>query len=332
MHTFRNVNDGFKSMLSQINSIEIATEEFESRNGPCIRCVDPQMWCFTHPQQRVLFNAARDANPFFHVYEAMWMLAGRDDVGGVAHYCAQMREYSDDKFTINDAYGYRWRHWFDCDQLEAVIQLLRSQPTTRRAVLGMWDPANDLDNMESKALPCNTHCYFKVRHEACLDLMVCNRSNDLIWGAFGANTVHFSFLLEYVAARTGLDVGYQYHMSNDLHLYTDRMQMDKWLADETPSVYDQYEHRIFSSLVGSPDDLLIFNEELQNFVDAPTKEYECFFFKHIASPMARAWEHHKERRYGLALEWADQILALDWKRACITWLKRRQRNWETDDK
>jgi hypothetical protein len=40
----------------------------------------PVVTCYSAPTQRVLFSPMRDANPFFHLMEALWMLAGRDDV------------------------------------------------------------------------------------------------------------------------------------------------------------------------------------------------------------------------------------------------------------
>ena len=67
----------------------------------------------------------------------------------------------------------------------------------------MWDAKQDLSHRnESKDLPCNTHVYFSIR-EGFLDMTVCNRSNDLIWGCCGANAVHMSFLQEYVATMWG---------------------------------------------------------------------------------------------------------------------------------
>ena len=40
-----------------------------------------------------------------------------------------------------------------------------------------------------------------------LQMTVHCRSNDIIWGTYGANAVHFSILQEYVAARIGVDLG-----------------------------------------------------------------------------------------------------------------------------
>ena len=50
-------------------------------------------------------------------------------------------------------------------------------------------------------------------------MSIVNRSNDMIWGAYGANAVHMSMLLEYMAAMTGFQVGIYYQISNNLHAY-----------------------------------------------------------------------------------------------------------------
>jgi thymidylate synthase len=54
-----------------------------------------------------------------------------------------------------------------------------------------------------------------------LDLTVLCRSNDVVWGAYGANAVHFSVLQEYLAGRIGVDVGVMYQFSNNYHGYVD---------------------------------------------------------------------------------------------------------------
>src|SRR4051812_45937933 len=81
-----------------------------SRYGEVIQWEGPLTITYTSPTERVLFNAARDCNPFALLYESLWMLAGRNDVAPLAHYTRRFAEFSDDGKVLNDAYGYRWRH------------------------------------------------------------------------------------------------------------------------------------------------------------------------------------------------------------------------------
>ena len=145
------------------------------------------------------------------------MLSGSNNVDFPASFAKQIREYSDDGTTLNGAYGFRWRYYWDYDQLEQIIYMLKNDSTTRRAVLSMWDPQHDLE-YDSVDTPCNTHIYFRTVGGR-LDMTVCNRSNDLVWGMLGANIVHMSILQEYIANATGLPVGTYHQFTNNLHVY-----------------------------------------------------------------------------------------------------------------
>ena len=314
--TFNNVNDAFCSMFELV--AEEGIEE-DTRYGPVYTVPYPVCWSFRKPWERVLFNPVRDCNPFFHVFESMWMLAGRNDVETVAHYCKKMEEFSDDGVTINDAYGYRWRNYYNVDQLDELLMQLVKNPGSRRLVLSMWDIA-DLVNDDSKALPCNTHIYFRVRGDF-LDMTVCNRSNDLIWGALGANAVHFSVLQEYLAVASGYKVGMYYTLSNNLHAY--RALYDKllekgvcrWGANQGyGGVGPHY------TMDATPDDAqkLIWDGDHGG----------SMFIEFVVIPMCKAWACHKSRDYETALEIIETVSAMDWRIAGRNWLKRRRDKWQ----
>jgi hypothetical protein len=111
MHlTCRNVNEAFRVLVESIHEGWIPTEVEASRYGEVIRVPEPVIVTYTHPLERVLFNAARDANCFFSLYESLYFLAGRNDVAPLAYYNSRMPEFSDDGKTFNDSYGYRWRY------------------------------------------------------------------------------------------------------------------------------------------------------------------------------------------------------------------------------
>lgn len=172
MHlTFKNVNDAFKGMVSVFHDeeyvftaeslnplyIPVDVAKHPSRNGNTITIEEPVTITYLHPTQRVLFNTHRDANPFFHLYEALWMLAGRNDVAPLALYNSKIKDFSDDGHTFNGAYGYRWRkakdhvtsdNWagqdYHIDQIQILINHLKNNPNSRRAVLQMWNVEDDL--------------------------------------------------------------------------------------------------------------------------------------------------------------------------------------------
>lgn len=210
--------------------VELAPEcqPRSTRNGLAFVHPEPVTTVFVDPRERVLFDPVRDANPFFHLVEAVWMLLGRDDVETVARYVGRMRTYSDDGHTLHGAYGRRWRFWGGgdgepfVDQLDNAIEALRKDPTDRRAgVIAMWDPGRDpaAARRGGRDVPCNLTLNLAQNADQELDLTVFCRSNDAVWGAYGANAVHFSMLQEFVAEAAGLPVGRYRQVSANWHIY-----------------------------------------------------------------------------------------------------------------
>ena len=121
----RNVNDGFIKALDKIETEHIV---LESRAGEVMEFPTPVTTVYKNPTERVLFEEIRDANPFFHFMESVWMLAGRNDLEYVVNYNKRMSEYSDDGVTLHGAYGYRWIKHFTFDQLDIIVKRLKDNP------------------------------------------------------------------------------------------------------------------------------------------------------------------------------------------------------------
>lgn len=200
-----------------------------SRNGEVLVYPSPVATVYEHPLERVIFWPERDANPFFHLYEGLWMLQGRNDVVPLSHYVKNMENYSDDGITLYGAYGYRWRREFGYDQLAVIINRLKKDPTDRRCVLSMWSPTTDLLKEQGKDIPCNLTVTFQISNGT-LNMVVFNRSNDIVWGAYGANAVHFSMLLEYMAGSIGCQVGTYTQISVNYHMYLNVLKQVENLA------------------------------------------------------------------------------------------------------
>lgn len=194
----------------------------ESRNGPVLVHPDPVTTVYVAPKERVLFWPQREANPAFHLYESLWMLAGRNDLAPLVRYVKTFGQFSDDGVTLYGAYGYRWRMAMDDDQLAVIARRLRENPDDRRCVLQIWMGQYDLDR-DTKDLPCNLTVTFQVNVFCALDMTVFNRSNDIVLGAYGANAVHFSVLHEYMAIWIGIPVGVYRQVSCNWHAYQNEM-------------------------------------------------------------------------------------------------------------
>jgi thymidylate synthase len=304
-----------------------------SRNGPVLVSPVPVTTVYYKPQERVLFNALRDANPFFHLFEALWMLAGRNDSEFPARYAAQMAQYSDDGVTLNGAYGYRWRHYFGYDQLAWAVDELTHNPQSRRVVIAMWDGGNADEEMSgdfykathgSLDVPCNTHVYLSLV-TGMLDLTVCCRSNDIVWGAYGANAVHFSILQEYIATALGCPTGTMYQISNNYHAYGARPDTQRLFTSSHSLLDDRYSPLSVSSSPLSFGKREIFDEAVRMFVDDPLSEISARFSSFIAAiarPMSLAHAQHKSGDTEGALSRLRGSRA-DWHVAGVEWLERR---------
>lgn len=185
----------------------------------------------TQPWHHCILLPSRRWNPFLALSEALWILAGRNDVAALKPYNSHISDYSDDGITLYGAYGKRIYN-----QIDPLIERLRKDPNDRRAVLQIWDQHEYGDlNVQSKDTPCNNMVYFKLRQNK-LHMTVINRSNDLHFGLFAVNLPTFGILQSYIAARLGVDMGTQTHFSNSLHIYADEPRAmaitERMLIDE----------------------------------------------------------------------------------------------------
>ena len=70
--------------------IESSGVEVQTRNGPALEFPTPVTTTYTHSRERVLFYSERDTNPYFHLMESLWMLAGRNDVEWITKFNGRM--------------------------------------------------------------------------------------------------------------------------------------------------------------------------------------------------------------------------------------------------
>lgn len=214
-------------------------ERLESRNGLCYRFPRVFVTEYLNPERCVVTDVLRNANPFLHLAEFCWFIAGRNDLDYITKFAPNMKNYSDDGVTIPASYGHRWRSHFvqrdtyeegfdpnqtwappTIDQLKDVVNNLIKDPASRRELIVMWDPSVDVyrKNNGGKDVPCNFAMKFSVR-QGKLNMTVFSRSQDAIFGKFGANVAHFSLTHMLVAAAANLPIGIYTQVADDLHVY-----------------------------------------------------------------------------------------------------------------
>lgn len=248
MHVFcgKNINCAYLTALKAAR--ENPAEKTKSRAG-MVFDLGPAYFEFTNPENQILTIRNRNYNPYFAIIEASWVLGGSNDLESLTKVINGYRRYSEDGQTLNGAYGHRIKNYFGSDQIESAIELLRTDPSSRRAVVTLYSP-NDLTNQKSLDIPCNISFCLKVRN-GLLDITVFNRSNDLFLG-IPYNVFVFNIVQRYAASRLNLGLGVQRHFTDSLHLYernvssvdeillsNTRDEISNWQSSPTPSyLYD----------------------------------------------------------------------------------------------
>ena len=225
--------------------------------------------------------------------------------------------------------------FFNTDQLDTIVAMLRKNPEDRRAVLQMW-AIQDLGR-NGKDVPCNTCIYFKIRNNK-LNMTVSNRSNDVIWGAYGANAVHMSMLQEYMASRIGVDIGVYYQVSDSYHAYKDIFDdlLQKFAEDDILDYYVQslphsmrrmnpYRSGEVSAYpMMSSRSKYTWDLELKLFFRNKPLDRKCDkFWQEVAIPIRDSWMAYKGGSSKEGIKILDNCQASDWRKACVEWLERK---------
>lgn len=117
-------------------------------------------------------------------------------------------------------------------KLQAIIQLLKDDPDTRKAVLSIYGEGDIYSDANyyggEHRIPCSMYYDFLIREnsrgEKQLNICYHQRSSDFI-GHFGDDVYLAWRLMEYVAEKVGIKPGYLYHTIDSLHAY----QKDWWM-------------------------------------------------------------------------------------------------------
>ena len=322
MHTIRaeGINDAF---VEGWWALRTNGQPELSERGPVLAMPGPVCTEYSDPRKRVLFSERRDANPVFHLMEAIWMLAGSNDVRFLEQFNSGYRNYADPGTDVVwGAYGNRWRYvdtspgMASMDQLKMLVYLLTENPLSRRAVLSMWDPVLDLGTDHADR-PCNLNCMFDCRGGV-LNMTVTCRSNDMLWGAYGANVVHFSMLQEWMAAALKMPIGVYRQFSNNFHVYTDNEMVKSFIVSPQGEYEGSYPTIIPMVQPGaSADDFL---EDCEKLVTDPKSfSFKSYFISEVAHPLMLAYLDRKAGK-----PWnVNYVPNCDWKQAFLEWVDRR---------
>ena len=166
------------------------------------------------------------------IHELLWFLEGDTNTKSLnANGVTIWDEWADENGDLGPIYGAQWRSWptpdgGSIDQLQELVETLKTTPDSRRMIVTAWNPA-DLPDMA--LAPC--HCLFQVYvAEGRLSCQLYQRSADVFLGV-PFNIASYALLTMMLAQATGLEPGELVHTLGDTHLYLNHLeQADLQLA------------------------------------------------------------------------------------------------------
>lgn len=205
---FAGFHDAYVAVLEEVLS------RYEFVNAPrgnrSLECLDVS-FRLNDPQQRLPYLPGRKINVVFHLAETLWYLSGRRDLAMPGHYAPRMAAYSVDGQTLGGtAYGPNLRRQWD-----RVIELLRRDPDTKRAVITFFDP-DELVAPDNPDVSCTVAAQF-LQRDGALHLSVFMRGNDAYRGMVG-DVFAFTFIQEFTAAQLSVRLGTYTHHVASMHV------------------------------------------------------------------------------------------------------------------
>lgn len=141
-----------------------------------------------------------------------------------------------EQFLVNGMFDYTYSMRINgLDKLDGIIELLKSDPDTRKAIINIFDTSDTLYYDGSKRMPCSMYYSFLVRQnskgESQLNICYHQRSSDFVQH-FGDDVYLAWRLMEYIANEVGIKPGYLYHTIDSLHSYKKDWQLLQTSIDE----------------------------------------------------------------------------------------------------
>lgn len=161
--------------------------------------------------------------------ELLWYLSGANDLDFIQYYISLYEESSDDGQTIYGAYGPRlFNMRGEHNQFQNVINLLRKKPSSRQAVIQLFD-ASDIEEHHND-VPCTCSLQFLIRKNR-LHMFTSMRSNDAFLG-LPHDVFAFTMMQEIMARTLDVELGVYKHAVGSMHLYEKDADKAKQYLDE----------------------------------------------------------------------------------------------------
>ncbi|MEO1786009.1 MAG: thymidylate synthase [Pseudomonadota bacterium] len=208
------------------------------------------------------------------IYELLWFLRGDTNVRWLQERGVSIwDEWADADGNLGPVYGKQWRSWAApdgrvIDQIQWVLDEIRTNPNSRRLVVSAWNPS-DVNDMALP--PC--HCLFQFNvMDGRLNCQLYQRSADVFLGV-PFNIASYALLTMMMARATGLEAGHFVHTLGDAHLYANHFEQAQLQLTRAP--------RPLPTLALNPEKSDLFGWDFEDFT---LENYHPY--PHIKAPVA----------------------------------------------
>ncbi|MAD30017.1 MAG: thymidylate synthase [Flavobacteriaceae bacterium] len=203
------------------------------------------------------------------IHELLWFIKGSTNIEYLQENGVKIwNEWADKKGDLGPVYGHQWRNWNSegIDQIQGVIDTLKSNPNSRRMMVSAWNPsvlpdtsvsfAENVKNNKAALPPCHAFFQFYVAENK-LSCQLYQRSADVFLGV-PFNIGSYALLTMMVAQVCDYQAGDFIHTFGDVHIYSN------------------HKEQIQEQLTRSPKPLPIMklNRNIKNIFDFTYEDFE----------------------------------------------------------
>ena len=169
------------------------------------------------------------------IHELLWYLSGDTHIRNLRQHTKIWNAWTSEEknWEVGKMYGYQWVRWdkytvnsgngsiqhSHINQIQNVIDLIKTNPNSRRMVVSAWNPSV----LDEIALPsCHAFFIFNVINGK-LNCHLTQRSGDIALG-IPFNLACYATLTQMIAQETGLELGEFSHFINDAHIYNNHIK------------------------------------------------------------------------------------------------------------
>lgn len=208
------------------------------------------------------------------IHELLWFIKGATNIEYLQENDVRIwNEWADEKGNLGPVYGHQWRNWNSegIDQIQGVIDTLKTNPDSRRMLVSAWNPSvlpdtslsfsENVKNNKAALPPCHAFFQFYVADNK-LSCQLYQRSADVFLGV-PFNIGSYALLTMMVAQVCGYEAGDFVHTFGDVHIYSNHKEQIKEQLSRSPK----------------PLPIMKLNPNVKNIFDFIYEDFELLNYK-----------------------------------------------------